>query len=82
LLVIGPPWTDSDPPLDVLYIRDILSFEANEAGATFIDPISEGWFVGRPDLIGPDGVHPNDAGHAYMAEKIAPLIHAQLSRRT
>jgi lysophospholipase L1-like esterase len=25
-------------------------------------------------------VHPNDAGHAYMAEKIAPLIHAQLSR--
>jgi lysophospholipase L1-like esterase len=81
LLVIGPPWTDSDPPIDVLYIRDILSGQANEAGATFIDPISEGWFVGRPDLIGPDGVHPNDAGHAYMAEKIAPLIHAELSRR-
>ncbi len=81
LLVIGPPWTDSDPPLDVLYIRDILSGQARDAGATFIDPISEGWFVGRPELIGPDGVHPNDAGHAYMAEKIAPLIHAQLSRR-
>ena len=81
LLVIGPPWTDSEPPIDVLYIRDILSGQANEAGATFIDPISDGWFVGRPDLIGPDGVHPNDAGHAYMAEKIAPLIHAQLSRR-
>lgn len=80
LLVIGPPWTDSDPPIDVLYVRDILSGQANDVGATFIDPISEGWFVGRPDLIGPDGVHPNDAGHAYMAEKIAPLIHAQLSR--
>ena len=63
------------------YVRDILSGQANDAGATFIDPISEGWFVGRPDLIGPDGVHPNDAGHAYMAEKIAPLIHTQLSRR-
>ena len=38
----------------------------------------------HPDLewlIGPDGVHPNDAGHAYMAEKIAPLIHTQLSIR-
>lgn len=81
LLVIGPPWTDSDPPADVLYIRDILSGQARELGATFIDPISDGWFVGRPELIGPDGVHPNDAGHAYMAEKIAPLIHAQLSRR-
>lgn len=81
LLVIGPPWTDSDPPWDVLYVRDILRVAAHDAGATFIDPISDGWFVGRPELIGPDGVHPNDAGHAYMAEKIAPLIHAQLSRR-
>jgi phospholipase/lecithinase/hemolysin len=24
-------------------------------------------------------VHPTDAGHAYMADKIAPLIRAQLS---
>jgi lysophospholipase L1-like esterase len=30
-------------------------------------------------LIGPDGVHPTDAGHAYMAEKIAPLIRSQLA---
>jgi lysophospholipase L1-like esterase len=82
LLVIGPPWTDAAPPTDLLYVRDILSGQANEVGATFIDPISEGWFVDRPDLIGPDGVHPNDAGHAYMAEKIAPLIHAQLARRS
>ncbi|ETB08755.1 hypothetical protein O980_21950 [Mycobacterium avium subsp. paratuberculosis 08-8281] len=49
------------------------------AGATFIDPIAEHWFVGRPDLIGADGVHPNDAGHQYMADKIAPLIRTQLS---
>jgi len=40
----------------------------------FIDPLVEGWFVGRPDLIGSDGVHPNDAGHAYLAAKIARLI--------
>lgn len=82
LLVIGPPWPTADPPFDVLYVRDILSGQAHDAGATFIDPIGEGWFVGRPDLIGPDGVHPNDGGHAYMAEKIAPLIRAQLSRRS
>jgi hypothetical protein len=80
LLVIGPPWPTANPPFDVLYVRDTLNTQAEWVGATFIDPISEGWFVGRPDLIGPDGVHPNDAGHAYMAEKIAPLIRAQLSR--
>ena len=51
LLVIGPPWPTADPPFDVLYVRDILSGQAHDAGATFIDPISEGWFVGqaRPD---------------------------------
>jgi len=80
-LVIGPPWPTADPPDPVLKIRDALKYQAGVAGATFIDPISQGWFVGRPDLIGKDGVHPTDAGHAYMAEKIAPLIGAQLTRR-
>jgi lysophospholipase L1-like esterase len=80
-LVIGPPWPTSDPPDTVLHIRDALKYQAGIAGATFIDPIAAGWFVGRPDLIGKDGVHPTDAGHAYLADKIAPLIGAQLTRR-
>jgi hypothetical protein len=81
LLVIGPPWPTSDPPFDVQYVRDTLAGQARDAGAAFVDPISDGWFVGRPDLIGSDGVHPNDTGHAYLAEKIAPLIRAQLARQ-
>jgi lysophospholipase L1-like esterase len=80
-LVIGPPWPTADPPDAVLRIRDALKYQAGVAGATFIDPIALGWFVGRPELIGKDGVHPTDAGHAYMAEKIAPLIGAQLARQ-
>jgi len=80
-LVIGPPWPTADPPDAVLRIRDALKYQAGVAGATFIDPIAQGWFVGRPELIGKDGVHPTDAGHAYMAEKIAPLIGAQLARQ-
>lgn len=79
LLVIGPPWPTADVPPSMFLIRDILGGAAGAAGATFIDPIAEHWFVGRPDLIGPDGVHPNDAGHQYMADKIAPLIRTQLS---
>jgi len=78
LLVIGPPWPTPDVPPAVLQIRDILSFQSMLAGATFFDPIAAGWFMDRPDLIGPDGVHPTDAGHAYMADKIAPLIAGQL----
>lgn len=74
ILVIGPPWPTADPPPAVLRIRDALRDQAGLVGAVFVDPIAEGWFVGRPDLIGLDGVHPTDAGHVYMAEKIAPLI--------
>jgi lysophospholipase L1-like esterase len=81
LLVIGPPWPTANPPEAVLKIRDTLKYQAQVANATFIDPIAAGWFVGRPDLIGEDGVHPTDAGHAYMADKIAPLIGAQLARQ-
>lgn len=81
ILVIGPAWPTADPPEDVLRIRDALNYQAGVAGAVFIDPIAAGWFVGRPDLIGADGVHPTDAGHAYLAEKIAPLIDAQLLRQ-
>jgi hypothetical protein len=78
-LVIGPPWPTADVPLPMLQVRDVLGAAAGAAGATWVDPIAERWFVGRPDLIGADGVHPNDAGHQYMADRIAPLIRTQLS---
>jgi len=78
-LVIGPPWPTATPPPEVLAIRDSLRAQAAATGMTFVDPIAENWFVDRPDLIGADGVHPNDAGHAYMAERIAPLIFRQLT---
>jgi lysophospholipase L1-like esterase len=80
-LIIGPPWPTPDPPAAVVRIRDALQYQAQIAGATFVDPIAERWFVGMPELIGADGVHPTDAGHKYMADKIAPLIAAQLPTR-
>ena len=78
MLIIGPAWPTADPPPEILRIRDALRYQADLAGATFVDPITSRWFVGRPDLIGKDGVHPTDAGHTYMAAKIAPLISARL----
>jgi lysophospholipase L1-like esterase len=78
LLVIGPPWPTADVPDTMLRVRDILGTEAHAVGAEFVDPIADRWFVDRPDLIGADGVHPTDAGHAYLADKIEPLIRAQL----
>ncbi len=80
-LVIGPPWPTANPPAAVVRIRDALRYQAGVAGAVFVDPIAEHWFVGRPGLIGADGVHPTDKGHEYLADMIAPLIGAQLQAR-
>jgi lysophospholipase L1-like esterase len=79
-LVIGPPWPNADVPGEIQQIRDVLNVAARAAGAAFVDPLGDRWFVGRPDLIGADGVHPTDAGHEYLADKIAPLIRMQLPR--
>ena len=77
LLVIGPAWPNSNPPARILSTRDVVRSEALSVAGTFIDPISASWFVDRPELIGPDGVHPTDAGHIFMAARLTPAI-AQL----
>lgn len=78
VLVIGPSWATASPPPQVLRSRDIVGREARAAGASFVDPLSERWFVDNPQLIGSDGIHPTDIGHAYLAEKIGPHIVQQL----
>jgi lysophospholipase L1-like esterase len=80
MLVIGPPWVNADVPPNLFGVRDILRDQARQVGATFVDPIAERWFFDNPELIGADGIHPTDAGHAYMADKIAPLIGNELPR--
>lgn len=78
LLVIGPPWVDDDPTANVVASRDALAAAAADLGATFVDPLAEGWFADGA-LIGEDGVHPTDEGHAYMAELILPHLRAALT---
>jgi len=46
-------------------------------GVTFVDPIAANWFDQNPINIAPDGVHPTDAGHAVIAERLfQPFIDA------
>ena len=79
LLVLGPLWPEVENlPPGGLAVRDTVRDQALAAGATFVDPLAEGW-LDDPALMGPDGVHPNDAGHAYLAEKIEPLMQTALS---
>lgn len=78
LLVIGPIWPEGDPPPGVLQARDVVRDQSVAAGAVFVDPLAEGWMVGDPLLVKPDGVHPNEAGNIYLAEKFTPILQSVL----
>ncbi|TAK32333.1 MAG: SGNH/GDSL hydrolase family protein [Myxococcaceae bacterium] len=80
LLVVGPPWINEDVPAGLAADRDAVKAAAAAAGATFVDPIADGWFAGAAsNLIGADHVHPTDAGHAYMARFLLPRIQQALA---
>ncbi|MFC5931175.1 hypothetical protein D6T64_18225 [Cryobacterium melibiosiphilum] len=55
---------------------EILSAAAEASGAAlFIDPVAEGWFVGvDPAIISSDSVYATAAGHAYLVDKLLPLL--------
>lgn len=72
LVVLSPFWRAAPPP-PVIAERDILRNQAAALGAVFID-VSGIFSNAAPGLIGADGVHPTDAGHA----RIARLLKARL----
>jgi lysophospholipase L1-like esterase len=75
LIVIGPAWVNPPPP--ILAVRDALRQQAAHVGAVWVDPIAEGWLT-APGSIGLDGVHPTNAGHQEMADRIEPVIKTAL----
>lgn len=71
IVIIAPIWQDGSPPIRCLVLRDALRREAKAIGAVFIDPLADRWFAGASHrFIGPDGLHPTNAGHAWMANRI------------
>jgi lysophospholipase L1-like esterase len=75
LVVVAPIWQDGNPPRRCLVLRDRLRDKAAAVGAVFIDPLADGWFSGNAHrLIGPDGLHPNDAGHRLIADRVLAVL--------
>lgn len=77
LVIVAPIWSSANPPQRCLDLRDHLHRTAASVDAIFIDPLRDDWFSGRRQrLIGPDGIHPTDAGHRYMAERVLAALAA------
>jgi hypothetical protein len=79
LIVVGPTWSNADVPADLPLLRDAVQAAANAAGATFVDPVSDGWFSEPDGLIAADGVTPTNAGHAFIAGLITPVVKQVLA---
>jgi lysophospholipase L1-like esterase len=81
LIVVGPAWPNDTPIPNMLEVRDAIKASALKAGATFIDPIEDGWFTGAAhSMIGVDGTHPDNDGHKFMAGKLSPTIVADVKK--
>ena len=77
LVVIGPIWQDGHAPRSLRVLRDHLRRKAAEIGAVFVDPLRGAWFAGTAHrLIGPDGIHPTDAGHRHIASLVLRALDA------
>lgn len=66
IIVVLPVWDDDVPPEAYGDLRSAVTAAAKSAGVTTLD-IGEP-LAGKPGLLASDGVHPNDAGHAALAE--------------
>ncbi|WP_258064419.1 SGNH/GDSL hydrolase family protein [Arthrobacter sp. ZGTC131] len=68
IIALSPLWDDDNPPERLSKIAEQVRAAVTRVGGQYVD-IGQP-FTGRLDLIGPDGVHPNDAGYELLAEKI------------
>jgi lysophospholipase L1-like esterase len=78
LVVVLPTFADAKLDTALNDTRPYIREAADRVGASLIDPVKLRWFdnsVVRTRLLGPDGVHPNDAGHAWYAERLTAAMH-------
>ena len=76
-VIVAPIWSNATPPARCLDLRDHLRRTARSMHAVFVDPLAGRWFAGiRQRLIGPDGLHPTDAGHRYIAQQFVEAMAA------
>ncbi len=72
IVVTSPIWDDPPPPRALLELSDIVQREAARVDAEYLDlgdPLE-----GRPELIAPDGLHPNEEGLRVLADRIHELL--------
>ena len=69
LIVVEPFWYTDERPASVDTIISWVRDAAGGVGADYI-PGASYWIEGHPEWMAADGLHPNDAGYAALAERM------------
>jgi hypothetical protein len=79
-VIVIAPWLMGSEPTDYAATRCLVETEAMEHGWTYVDPLALGWVNSTSAaLVARDGVHPNDAGYAYLASHLVRALVRALS---
>ena len=72
VIVTSPIWDSTKPPADFATLIDGVKAATASAEARYLDigePLAD-----HPDMIDPDGLHPNDAGHRTIAGAVIDVM--------
>ncbi|MCO7218754.1 SGNH/GDSL hydrolase family protein [Klenkia sp. PcliD-1-E] len=61
---------------DSVAVNTALAGAARAVGVVFVDPVARGWFPADEvaEYVGPDGLHPTQAGHDHLARLLAEVV--------
>lgn len=80
IVVLGAPLAPGTDRPVIEEINRVLADAAQEAGVLFVDMAAQEWIdPDDPDLWA-DPIHPDDAGHALIAERLADLLEGVVQR--
>ncbi|WP_345438458.1 SGNH/GDSL hydrolase family protein [Microbacterium gilvum] len=80
IIIVGPTWITADPPQNILDSESALTRVAADQGLRYVSSLA--WLTEDAELIGGDGVHPNDAGHAVLADRMDDVVEEWLAAST
>lgn len=69
LVVVEPFWYSDERPASVDTIIGWVRDAASDVDADYI-PGASRWLEGHPEWFAADGIHPNDAGHTHIADRM------------
>lgn len=78
IVLLGPAEVPAVDPAAVARVDRGLAVAARDTGAWYLSPATDGWPVGAH--VQPDGLHPDAAGHAVLADELVAHLRALSAR--